>query len=177
MKKISLLALGIALAATCFAQPAELSKKMGFGFQLGQYQNDFGVGAQVTSPFFFYKRLAVRARANVMWNDHVQDGMATWSSYSNLSVGVVGLSGEIANIIRLYGEGGLLILLPNEAFSSSASEVGGYGLFGFEFFLGYNFNYYIEIGGAGTGAVADKIATQPIYSNGLLIQTGFRFQL
>lgn len=177
MKKLSLLALCTAFATIGFAQQSTLSKKMGFGFQLGQYQNDFGLGAQVTSPFFLYEKLAIRAKANIMWNEHLLDGLSTWSEYSNISVGVVGMGGEIANIIRLYGEGGLLIILPNENFSSNSSELGGYGLFGFEFFLGYNFNYYIEIGGVGTGAVADKIATQPIYSNGLIIQTGFRAQL
>ena len=35
-------------------------------------------------------------------------------------------------------------------------------------------NYFIELGGVGTGAKADKIAFKPIYSNGFLIDVGFR---
>ena len=54
--------------------------------------------------------------------------------------------------------------------------MGGYGLFGFEFFMNSRNNYFIEIGGVGTGAVADKVANSPIYSNGLLINVGFRHQ-
>lgn len=50
----------------------------------------------------------------------------------------------------------------------------GYGLFGFEFFISQNFNYHIEIGGVGTGATEDKIRNKRVYSNGLLINTGFR---
>ncbi len=159
------------------AQENTLSKGFSFGFQLGQYQNDFGIGVNVASPYFLGNRVAIRAKGNFMWNEHLMDGKSTWSEYTNASVGVVAMAGEIANIIRLYGEGGVLFIFPNANFSTASSEVGGYGLFGFEFFFYQRGNYYIEIGGIGTGAVADKIATEPIYSNGLLINVGFRFHL
>ncbi|MEO0332135.1 MAG: hypothetical protein AAF223_10680, partial [Bacteroidota bacterium] len=77
---------------------------------------------------------------------------------------------------RLYGEGGIILLLPSDTFSAERTELGGYGLFGFEFYLKNNANYFIEIGGVGTGAQADKVPNKPIYSNGLLISTGFRMQ-
>ena len=38
-------------------------------------------------------------------------------------------------------------------------------------------SYFIEIGGIGTGATADKVANKPIYSNGLMLSTGFRIYL
>lgn len=79
--------------------------------------------------------------------------------------------------IRLYGEGGVITIFPSSDFSSDDMVFGGYGLFGFEFFFGKMGNYFIEIGGIGTGAVADKIINRPIYSNGLSISTGFRFFL
>lgn len=38
-------------------------------------------------------------------------------------------------------------------------------------------NYFIEIGAVGTGAKADEVVNEPIYSNGLTISTGFRLNL
>jgi hypothetical protein len=35
-------------------------------------------------------------------------------------------------------------------------------------------SYFIELGGVGTGANADKVTGNPIYSNGFLISVGFR---
>ncbi len=111
-----------------------------------------------------------------MYNEHVDAANMeiTWSPYTNFTLGVVGVGGTISDWARLYGEGGVLFILPNSAFSSSSVDVGGYGLFGFEFFMNPHVNYYIELGGVGSGAKADKIALNPIYSNGFLIQTGFR---
>lgn len=77
----------------------------------------------------------------------------------------------------MYGEGGILGLFPSSDFSSKKFVFGGYGLFGFEFFMNQMNKYFIELGSCGTGAKADKIATKPIYSNGFLISTGFRVTL
>ena len=55
--------------------------------------------------------------------------------------------------------------------------LGGYGLLGFEFYPHRKGCYFIELGGVGTGATADKIPSSPIYSNGFLISTGIRFHL
>ncbi len=154
-----------------------LNKNFGLGFQLGQYQNDFGLGINMTSPFFVYDRLAVRVRGNFMWNEHLDSNVeTTWTSYSNLSLGVLGIGREIGDFVRLYGEGGGIFLFPPSELSSNSFEFGGYGLIGFEFFLTRSSNYFIEIGAVGTGAKAEKVATKPIYSNGLLINVGYRFQ-
>lgn len=110
-----------------------------------------------------------------MFNEYVLNNETEWTPYVNFSLGVVSVGGEVGGFMRLYGEGGVLILLPADEFSSESMEFGGYGLFGFEFFMNKKANYYIEIGGVGTGAKADKIVTKPIYSNGLLISAGFRF--
>ena len=176
-KRGIILAIGILFGASFLANGQELSKKLGFGFQLGQYQDNFGLGVNFTSPYFLYQHIALRVRGNVMWNEYVGPDGTTWSDYSNLSIGVVSVAGEVGSFMRLYGEGGFLMIFPNTDFSSTSLETGGYGLFGFEFFFYPKGNYFIEIGGVGTGAKADKIATNPIYSNGLLINAGFRFQL
>lgn len=150
------------------------STKTSFGFNLGQYSRDFGVGATITSPYFFKGYAAVRLRANLMFYEHPLNQEITWTPYSNFTLGFVGVGGTISDFARLYGEGGFIFIMPGNEFSSSTSEIGGYGLFGFEFFMNPHMNYYIELGGVGSGATADKVALKPIYSNGFLIQTGFR---
>ena len=67
-----------------------------------------------------------------------------------------------------------MTILPNSDFSNKSSEFGGYGVFGFEFKSRPIFGYYIELGGVGTGAIADELATNPIYSNGFLTKVGLR---
>lgn len=157
---------------------SELSTKMGFGFQVGQIQREFAIGLNLTSPYFMYDNIAVRVKGNLVWHEHINSIVeTTWTSYSNLSIGVVGVGGQVGTFVRLYGEGGVLFLFPSDDFSSESSELGGYGLFGFEFFMSPNMNYYLEVGGVGTGAIADKVIGKPIYSNGLLINVGFRFLL
>ena len=150
----------------------------GIGFQLNQYQHDFGLGLNITSPLFLNDIIGVRLRANLMFNENVQDlSNSVWSAYSNLTLGLIGMSGMVGTSVRLYGEGGIIGILPSDEFSSESFVPGGYGLFGFEFFMSSFNNYFIEIGAVGTGAREDKNLTQPIYSNGLLISTGFRFYL
>ncbi len=159
-----------------FAQESP-SSKISFGFNLGQYQKDFGLGFNITSPYFLQESVAVRFRTNFMFYEHVKNLEITWTPYTNFTLGIVGVGGTISDWARLYGEGGVILIIPDDEFSSESSDIGGYGLFGFEFFMNPHINYYIELGGVGSGARADKILLNPIYSNGFLIQTGFRVVL
>tara|TARA_R110001592_G_scaffold78715_8_gene235949 strand:+ start:2231 stop:2773 length:543 start_codon:yes stop_codon:yes gene_type:complete len=179
MKKFSLIMLVLivsVITSSAQAQDRVINNGFGFGFQLNQYQSDFGLGLNLTSPFFVNEKIAFRLRGNLMFNENIQN-KTTWTPYSNVSLGLIGVGGKIGDFIRLYGEGGFIGLLPSDEFSSKQIVLGGYGLFGFEFFMNKTSNYFIEIGGVGTGAKEDKIATQPIYSNGLIISTGFRVHL
>lgn len=154
-----------------------ISKGPGFGFQLNQFQKDFGFGLNITSPHFAFDKIAVRIRGNLMYNENVQNGDTEWTPYANVSVGLIGGGGMVGDHIRLYGEGGFIGLIPSDQFSSDNFVFGGYGFFGFEFFNSRSNNYFIEIGGVGTGAHADKIENNPVYSNGLVISTGLRIYL
>ncbi len=158
------------------AQEMPLNNGLGFGFQLNQYQRDFGAGLQFASPYFAKERVAVRLRGHILFHEHLEDVETTWTPYAHASLGFIGVVGYIGNI-RLYSEGGLVGLFPSAAFSSERSHFGGYGLFGFEFFFNNSGNYFIEIGGVGTGAKADKVPGKPVFSNGLTIGAGFRFSL
>jgi len=159
-----------------FGQDTPLDRGVGFGFQLNQYQKDFGAGLNITSPYFANDRVAVRLRGNILFYEHPDQEATTWTPYSNASLGFIGVVGYVGDI-RLYSEGGIVGLFPSDKFSSDRTKFGGYGLFGFEFFFRRNGNYFVEIGGVGTGAKADKLPNQPVFSNGLIVGTGFRFHL
>ena len=177
MKTISIALLCIgALFVQATAQDSPISHKFGLGFQIGQWQKDFGYGLQMTSPYFANGRVAVRLKGNLVFHEHVENASTVWTPYGNISLGMVGVAGVINGNIRLYGEGGIIGLIPSDSFSTESFNIGGYGLFGFEFHMSSHAAYHIEIGGVGTGANADLVENEPIYSNGLLINTGFRYQ-
>ena len=160
----------------CF-QEAFVNNGLGFGIQLNQYQNDFGVGLNLSSPSFMNERMAFRLRGNIMFNEHIQNETTVQTPYSNVALGMVGALGKVGNYIRIYGEGGMIMLFPSNEFSSEDFVLSGYGLWGIEFFMNQFSDYFLEIGFAGTGAKKDKMATQPYYSNGLIISAGIRIYL
>lgn len=167
----------VGLTGTAGAQQSEINNDVNLGIQLSQFQQDFGSGITLTSPWFAQQRIAVRARSHLMFHEHVHEQETTWTPYLNATLGVAGKTGSIGDSILLYGEGGVIGLFPSDEFSSESFEFGGYGLFGFEFYMDSDSNYFIEIGAVGTGANADEVVNEPIYSNGLTISTGFRLHL
>ncbi len=177
MKKLILFSAVLILTLPSFAQVTPINKGTSFGFHLNQYQNDYGLGINVTSPYFAGDRLAVRLRGSVMNYQHIEGQTTTWTPYSNFTLGFVSEAGTINDRIRLYGEGGIVGIMPNEKFSSENFNLGGYGLFGFEFYMHNAHAYFIEIGGMGSGSKADKLPFKPIYSNGLMINVGYRVVL
>jgi hypothetical protein len=87
----------------------------------------------------------------------------------------------VAGCIRLYGEGGLLLVLPGQSFATERTHTGGYGHFGFEFLMGapgrQRASYFMELGTVGAEARADRQVGKPIYMNGFSISTGIRLYL
>lgn len=148
--------------------------KFELGLNINQFQRDFGVGVHLISPYFLYSKVAVRAGANFQWLEYYNGTETTWTPYQNFQLGLRARNPIIENKLFIYSEGGILIILPHDDFSSKSTEFGGYGLFGFEFKPSSRIAYFLELGGVGTGAKADELPTQPIYSNGFLINVGFR---
>lgn len=175
MRKIKTLIL-IVCSAYGILSSQELTRNgFAIGYQINQYQKDFGMGLNILSPYFASESVALHLRGNFMFNEHIKNSETVWTPYQNVSLGMTALGGWVGEKIRLYAEGGCIALFPGSSFSSKSLELGGYGLFGFEFFMNPAMNYHIEIGGVGNGAVADKIPNKPIYSNGLLINVGYRY--
>lgn len=153
----------------------------GVGFKLNQVQGDFGLGLDFTSPSFIHNSVSVRLNTLYFFREHfsTEEGENTWTPYFVGRLGLVGIGGKPAPFLRLYGEGGCLIGIGSNEFTSEDNFFGGYGLFGFEFFMSQEaaeiVSYYIELGGTGGGGRADKIFGNPIYHNGFTIGSGFRF--
>lgn len=161
-----------------FAQnrPAD-QNRFAIGAGIQQQQNDFGLGINLTSPYFASGAVAIRAQAGVNWLDRPVDGAGTWQPYMSNRLGIVARTAIIEDKVNVYGKGGGVLLVPNSTFSSDGLKSGGYGLFGFELCLSPTLVQYLEVGGIGTGARADKLPGNPIYANGLHIGVGMRVHL
>ena len=178
--KRKLIAVLVLLLFICKGMAQESSQKSNsirIGFQLNEFQEDFGIGLNIESPAIINEYIAVRMRANLMFNEHLDQSEYTWSPYGNLMLGLGSVNSFIAEKVSLYGEGGVIGIFPSSEFSSESLVVGGYGLFGFNFYFHPSFNYFIELGGIGSGAVKDKLEGKPIYSNGFLISVGWKITL
>ncbi|MEM9052416.1 MAG: hypothetical protein AAGC47_10225 [Bacteroidota bacterium] len=172
----ALIFITLLISTLSFGQNRE-QDQFSFGFHLNRIQDEFGFGIGILSPEL--KFVQISAKGNINWLNHLdEEGLETWSECASFQLGLR-THNQVADRIALYAEGGGIGLLPNSDFSSSSFEVGGYGLFGFEFYLteGIKRNpcYFIEIGGAGLGARADKLLSEPIYANGFLVVVGYRF--
>ena len=150
------------------------NNSIGFGFNAGQTQNDFGIGIDIISPYMANSTIAIKIGANLKWLQHETGSHTTWSPYQNVQIGIRSRNFIVDNKIFIYGEGGGILLLPNTTFSSEDYILGGYALFGFEFRTTSKIGFFVELGGVGTGARADKVVHKPIYSNGFLTNVGFR---
>lgn len=165
-----------AITTSAHEDSTTLGSGFGIGYQIQQYQQDFGISLTTTSPLVGSDiQLGLRLRGGMMFFELAQDSSTKRPRYFNAQLGVVGYSKALAEGIRLYGEGGAIMLFPSETFSSASSEIGAYALFGFEFYMSENLCYLLEVGGVGIGATADKIPLKPIYSNGLSLAAGVRY--
>lgn len=177
MKKIILLTFSILLLVTSLQAQDRDFKRVSFGFQINNVHGDFGLGLQALSPEFY--NLRVSLRGNLNWLNHQNDAQQeTWTEYGMIQLGFQ-YHHMITNRIKLYTEGGMVGLIPNAAFSTDVFKVGGYGVFGFEFLFtegeGRDWAYFLELGGTGTGARANRTLANQFYATGFLVSVGFRF--
>lgn len=156
-------------------QSTNSRSSVNIGFSISQFQNDYGLGLHIISPYFANNTMALKFGATLQWFEYQDEQEMTWDAYGNFQIGLRTRQTIIDNKIFVYGEGGCILLLPNKSFSTQKNKIGGYGLFGFEFKTPYSTAYFIELGGAGIGAKADKIEGEPIYANGFLTNVGIRF--
>lgn len=168
-------------AVTGFAESSDSNLSWGAGYSITEYTDAFGLNLNFLSPAFFENSVQIKLDANVNWlNALYQNGIETkynWFPYFSGSLEVIG-GGFINPFIRLYGFGGIYFLIGNKDITTLDYKIGGIGGFGFEFFFNnkeVKTSYFIEIGGCGIKAIADKLLYSPLISNGFVISAGFRF--
>jgi len=149
------------------------------GFGLSDSAGNFGLNLELSSPTFARDFLIVRAESQL---DFLSlpgvSSDAAWSKFSSHRLGLAGNGGWNSETIRLYGEFGGLMVLPDSSFSEKTAQWGIYGLFGFEFFVIDDKNpvaYYLEAGSTGLFGGADKLPDDPSYYSGFCTKTGLRF--
>ncbi len=164
--------------------PTEEVTRDGFsvGFNLHRFQDDFGTGVLVGTPTFAHDSIRVTAGGGIAWYPYAPggNGEQTWLSYYHGRLVMEGGHRIKGTPLRLYGVGGVIALFTPPRLSGDLVHVGGYGGFGFEFYMPENrkdgpVSYLIELGGIGTGTQADKLPGKPIIANGFLMTVGMRF--
>ena len=138
------------------------------GFLINEYVDDFGLGVQVGMPHA-WERLSGRITGTVQFSR-----AADWEPWGTLQIGLVGTQPVVNEFARFYGEGGVVMAFPGGP-NTKKLGVGGYGLFGFEFFTGIDspVSYFVELGASGCGLEAD-MADGAFMLNGFRVQAGFR---
>jgi hypothetical protein len=151
------------------------------GFDIDSFSNNFGGGITLVSPHFLNDRLHVQASGGVAWVQGIKNGSSQtdWAPYGIFKVGIYGGNFIQDLPIRVYGGGGAVILAFNGSVDSTGVTVGGFGVAGVEFFVDKRRAeaLFIEVGGMGTGASADKLQGSPIYANGFTASFGYKFYL
>ncbi|HOT61395.1 MAG TPA: hypothetical protein PLU93_00875 [Treponemataceae bacterium] len=166
-------ALAIALL-TSTSLAAEEPTRNGPSASLGLVwaQGDFGFQGSATSPWLLGNHLAFRASG--FYHYRVP---SDWEPYWGGRLGVVAGSFMSSANVRLYGDAGVLVVAPGD-FDDDAVIFGGYGMFGFEFFVadaGRGLAYYLELGANGIPAEAEGEAGSPLYLNGFEGTVGLRY--
>jgi hypothetical protein len=164
------------LSFTSFAQ-AQSGKPFRVGFQTQELKGDFGLGLSLNIPVV--KWIGLRIMGNQHWLDLPGETENRTAHFQTLRVGLAPDGWQVAEKIRVYGEGGVLFIFPENALSPDNVVAGGYGVFGFEFFTERMFgsSLFIEAGGSSAGIRADRQPGTPAFGAGMLLGAGFRIAL
>ncbi len=148
------------------------------GFQLQELQGDFGLGLNLDVPLPG-KWPVLRLAGNWHWLDIPGETRSQTASFQTIRLGIAPNGWPIAEKIKVYGEGGVLFLLSENALSRNGFATGGYGLFGFEFFTEKmnGSSLFLEIGGTAAGRRVERRESVPSFGAGLLLGAGFRVAL
>lgn len=173
-----ILALGFLFACFQIDLSPVSAQTFGMGITINQSALDYGFGLQVTSPQLagsFQIRLSGNIQGVIGTNR--ADAQNSLYGYGMLRLGVVGKPSLVIDDIRIYAEGGPLMLINNSQVTSKKIGIGGYGMFGMEYQMSAPFWVFLEGGGIGTGAKGEKLIGSPSYETGLFFGMGLRFYL
>lgn len=174
MKKVTFLSVLFSILLLPGMLDAQTREPVKLGFQINQVQGDFGLGLNLTVPII-RDRLTLRLAGSNQWLAAFDETETRNFVYQTLRLGATG-AWLTTQAMRVYAEGGTMVVFPNAEASSTDMQFGGYGLFGFEFFLkeALGSSLFIEIGGTTSGVQADLLPNSPAFGSGLLLCSGFR---
>jgi len=149
----------------------------GIGVTAGVLGVDTGLGLEVTSSSFLKKRLAIRLKGGINWNEWYMVLMEDKATYPFFSASLV-FNTLPMNRSRVFIEAGAFVLLPSNKFSDKESVNGINISTGVELFLTHKphltFSYFFGGGLAFCNATAEKLDSRPSYGNGPAFNTGLR---
>ncbi|MEZ4954397.1 MAG: hypothetical protein R2825_12590 [Saprospiraceae bacterium] len=145
------------------------------GFQLTELHSDFGLGLNLDVPLPG-KLPTLRLAGNWHWLEIPGETRSQATSFQTIRLGIANEGWEVAEKIKVYGEGGVLFLLPANMLSGDGLATGGYGLFGFEFFAKEmnGSSLFLEVGGTSAGRRVERRESVPTFGAGLLLGAGLR---
>lgn len=148
------------------------------GFQLQELQASFGLGLHVTVPLPRYWP-NVRVAGNWHWLEVPGETGPQLADFQTFRIGLASDGWQVAEKIRVYGEGGTLLIHAGSKLSDKALTPGGYGLFGFEFFTNRagGSSLYLEMGATSAGLRVERPDGIPRFGAGFLLGAGFRVAL
>jgi hypothetical protein len=148
---------------------------LGIGIGMNQAVSDYGMGINLTSPLIA-RSVQFRLSANIQGLQGVPAGAdrARLFGYENIRLGVIGKPKYVADRVIIYGEGGPGVLINNARVTTKKMNLLGYGVIGGEYLLRGKLWMYLEGGGIGSGAEADKLVGKPMYATGLFFGMGLR---
>lgn len=154
---------------------------LALGFELTDFQSDYGMAFTFTTPYFFKKTMAVRLHGGLSWMEAIpaDDGLEPnyeWIRYFPVRLAWVISIGLGNGLNRLYAEAGGIMYLGADDIASDI-VIGGYGEFGFELFPSMlsPVSYFIQAGGMGSSGEGSEILGEPSVGNGFMLDVGIRW--
>ncbi|MGB3181807.1 MAG: hypothetical protein WBB45_10485 [Cyclobacteriaceae bacterium] len=177
MKYILVLLLSLLVLGSAFGQGREESDVWKYGIHFSNWQQDGGGGISISSPF--YKGMSIRVKGQVMIHEYLDDnsGQTSLASFAASTAGLAFNIGRIGETVRIYGEGGPVVVLPSPEFSTDNLSFGGYLVMGSEYIASRSrtyLSYFIETGYVGTLARADLDRHSRYYATGFMLNAGIR---
>jgi hypothetical protein len=165
-------ALSLALLSPLKSQGQRI---LGIGISMNQSVLDYGMGINLTSPLIAHS-FQFRLSANIQGLQGVpaNTDRTRVLGYQNIRLGVIGKPKYVSDRIIIYGEGGPGVLINNSKVTSKKMNLLGYGVIGGEYLLREKLWMFLEGGGIGSGAEADKLIGKPMYATGLFFGMGLR---
>jgi hypothetical protein len=159
---------------------SSLFNSLSIGISAGQFGEDPGIGIEIGSPTFLGNHVLLRINGSLAWMEEYKASQHHWAKY-NIINACVAYNFKPVERVRPYLQVGTTFIFPQQEISDTGVIKGLNYSAGLELFLaskpGFHICYYFSLGYSHINAHADNLESNPLYSNGLIFNNGFRFYL